>query len=359
MKSFAIDPDIARARTPPGEFYRSRAWFERQRETVFATSWHMFSDPKTPQQPGELQPWNLLPGSVDEPLVLCRDHANTLRALSNVCTHRGNLLIDRPCTARSLRCQYHGRRFDLTGRCLAAPGFGESVGFPSATDHLQSASIGQWRGFVFASLAPRHSFDALVEPLDRRLSGLPFDALRFAPERSRDYHFRANWALYCDNYLEGLHIPFVHPSLRQTLDLAGYAVELLDYGVLQLGKVAIGEPGFSWPKSHPDHGSNIGAYYYWLFPTTMINVYPWGLSLNLVQPQGARQTKVAYRTYLWDDALYDRGAGSGLEQVELEDEAIVERTSQGLRAGLYDRGRYAPSHERGVHHFHRLLVDAL
>ncbi|TMH07471.1 MAG: hypothetical protein E6H79_04690, partial [Betaproteobacteria bacterium] len=35
-----------------------------------------------------------------------------------------------------------------------------------------------------------------------------------------------NWALYVENYLEGLHIPFVHPGLTKTLDLGNYRYEL-------------------------------------------------------------------------------------------------------------------------------------
>jgi len=53
------------------------------------------------------------------------------------------------------------------------------------------------------------------------------------------------------------------------------------------------------------------------------------------------------------------GAGAGLDQVEREDEAAVESVQRGLRSRLYNRGRYSPSHERGVHHFHRLLCEFL
>ena len=91
----------------------------------------------------------------------------------------------------------------------------------------------------------------------------------------------------------------------------------------------------------------------------MLNFYPWGLSLNLVQPLAPDRTRVAFLSYVWDASQLDRGAGAALDRVEREDEAIVEAVQRGMRSRLYERGRYSPSRERGVHHFHRLLCEFL
>ena len=91
----------------------------------------------------------------------------------------------------------------------------------------------------------------------------------------------------------------------------------------------------------------------------MLNFYPWGLSLNLVQPLAPDRTRVSFRGYVLDADRLGSGAGAALDQVELEDEAAVESVQRGLRSRLYRSGRYSPSHERGVHHFHRLLCEFL
>ena len=101
----------------------------------------------------------------------------------------------------------------------------------------------------------------------------------------------------------------------------------------------------------------MAAYYWWLFPNTMLNFYPWGLSLNFVQPLAPDRTRVSFRGYMRDVSRLAKGAGAELDQVEQEDEAAVESVQRGLRSRLYGRGRYSPSHERGVHHFHRLLCE--
>ena len=91
----------------------------------------------------------------------------------------------------------------------------------------------------------------------------------------------------------------------------------------------------------------------------MVNVYPWGLSLNVVRPSGPDRTVVSFLSYVWDASLLGQGAGAGLDAVEMEDEAVIELVQRGVRSRLYRRGRYAPGWESGVHHFHRLLLAAL
>jgi choline monooxygenase len=65
---------------------------------------------------------------------------------------------------------------------------------------------------------------------------------------------------------------------------------------------------------------------------------------------------VSFLSYVWDESKLDRAAGSGVER---EDEAIIESVQRGCRSRLYERGRYSPTREQGVHHFHRLLAAAL
>src|SRR5262249_28537029 len=101
------------------------------------------------------------------------------------------------------------------------------------------------------------------------------------------------------------------------------------------------------------------AYYFWLFPNLMLNFYPWGLSINVVEPLSRDETRIRFLTYVSDESKLDHGAGAGLDRVEFEDEAIVQSVQHGVRSRFFQRARYSPTRERGVHHFHRLLAEAL
>ena len=89
----------------------------------------------------------------------------------------------------------------------------------------------------------------------------------------------------------------------------------------------------------------------------MFNFYPWGLSINVVQ-RSVRSHADRLRCYAGTQAS-STPVRSGLDRVEMEDEAIVEAVQRGVRSRFYRRGRFSPTRERGVHHFQRLLCEFL
>jgi choline monooxygenase len=68
---------------------------------------------------------------------------------------------------------------------------------------------------------------------------------------------------------------------------------------------------------------------------------------------------VHYFTLVSDPSQLNQGAGADVGAVELEDQTVVTSVQRGVRSPLYTRGRFSPSYEQGLHHFQRLLVDAL
>jgi choline monooxygenase len=356
VSAYSVDPDITVASTLDSAFYRDEATYALARERIFARTWQWIGDLADVAESGSLSPRALLPGLLDEPVLLSRDGAGTLRCLSNVCTHRGNILVRAPCSAvEQIRCGYHSRRFDLSGRMTFMPEFTDAKNFPSASDNLRQVHFAAWANHGFAALDPAAPLEAFFGDIVARLTALPLERFRFDPEHSRDYAINAHWALYVENYLEGFHIPFVHAGLNRVVDYGSYADELFRYATLQLALAKEGEAAFDFLPDAPAHGRRVAAYYAWIFPNLMLNFYPWGLSLNRVVPEAIDRTRIEFRAYVWDKAKLGEGAGGALHDVELEDEAIVEAVQRGVRSRFYRRGRYSPTRERGTHHFHRLL----
>jgi choline monooxygenase len=367
-----IDPDIRKARALPTWFYRSpevHAWLC---ENLLARSWQLVSHvsklgPITaPDAAPGAWPFRFLAGSVDEPLLLTRDEHGALRCLSNVCTHRAATLVAAPCQAHELRCPYHGRRFALDGAMVEMPGFEDALEFPSPADDLTQLPVVGFGSFLFTAIDPAWPFAELVELVAELAGHLPWAHAELEPAGTTEYEFDANWLLYCDNYLEGLHIPHVHPALAQTLDVeadhtrssssaSSASSSSSSWSSVQIGMPRAGTPTIPGPPDGPD-GPRPAALYFFLFPNTMLNVYPWGVSLNVVEPLAVDRTRVRYEAWVWDRSTYEQGAGAGLAQVELEDQAIVARVQQGIASRMVERGRYSPRREQNVHHFHRLLA---
>jgi len=359
MREWEINEDIRQAWTLPAWVYTDPELYEQAKHKVFARSWQFVADTDRVKIPGQTYPFTLLEGCLDEPLLLTRDTQDRIHCMSNVCTHRGNLVCETAGNERFLRCRYHGRRFGLDGRFQHMPEFEEAIGFPTEQDNLPGVSFGLWDKLIFASLDPVCSFEEFIAPVKERVGWLPLHEFMLDPARSRDYLMKANWALYCDNYLEGFHIPFIHAALNETLDYSNYRTEIFDYGNLQLGIAKGGEDCFDLPTDSPDYGQEVAAYYYWMFPNLMLNFYPWGLSINVVRPLAVDVTRVSFLSYVWDSSRMGAGAGAALDRVEREDEAVVEATQRGINSRFYDRGRYSPTREQGVHHFHLLLTQFL
>jgi choline monooxygenase len=239
------------------------------------------------------------------------------------------------------------------------PEFEEVEGFPSPSDDLPHVPLAAFHPFAFVALDPAIPFEALVAPLRERCGWLPWEEAVFDPSRAREYLVRAHWALYVENYLEGFHIPYVHAGLAGAIDYGAYTTATFAASSLQLGIARDAEEALAPPPGSPDHGARVAAYWWWLFPNTMLNVYPWGVSANVVRPIAPDRTKVSFLPFVWDASKLDLGAGGAIDRVEREDEVIVESVQRGVRARLYGRGRYSPAREVGVHHFHRLLVREL
>jgi len=355
--NFFIDPNIAKAKTIATSYYTSTEHFEKSKEKIFARSWLFIGDKSKIKENNSAAPFILLEGYLNEPLLLTKDKGGIINCLSNVCTHRGNLLVSEPCKLNQLTCKYHGRRFSLQGKFLSMPEFKEVENFPTEADNLHSLNLFEWGNLLFTSLNPVIPAETFFGEMKKRLEWYPVNKLNFRPELSKDYTVNANWALYCENYLEGFHIPFVHAGLNEVLDFGEYTTEVFKYSNLQLGIAKEGDVCFELPASSPDYGKNIAAYYFWVFPNMMFNFYPWGLSINIIQPQNVSHTKVSFLTYVMDESKLNTGAGSGLDEVEHEDEAIVENVQKGIRSRFYTHGRYSVTREQGTHHFHSLIAE--
>jgi choline monooxygenase len=364
MTKFFVDPDIRRAKTLSSDFYTDDRCFELSKEKIFARTWQFAG--RLDEFEG-LRPVNLLPGFLDEPILLLKN-GEGVNCLSNVCTHRGKILIDEPCKANLIRCGYHGRRFDLSGKFLSMPEFSDVEDFPSDDDNLQKIPFAVRGGFAFVSVDPFASFEEFVDDAASRLEDVEPAELKLVS--SRDYEVNAHWALYCENYLEGFHIPFVHHSLNEVVDYGTYKTETFRFSSLQtafssppvLGGVAVptdvgadGVVQVAGGLTQP--GENIAGRYLFVFPNLMFNFYSWGISVNVVRPVSPTKSVVEFLTYVSDESKLGTGAGADLDRVELEDEAVVESVQRGIRSRFYTHGRYSPTREQGTHHFHRLIAE--
>ncbi len=347
-----IDPDIRRAQALPPTVYHHAAWLEHLRDRVFARTWHGFAGCAPQLLPGQVQPWTLLAGSIDEPLLLTTDDAGS-RVVSNVCTHRGAILVDRQGRADALRCPYHGRCFSLAGRCTARapsddqPPHETNEVRATGRDDLPTVPWASWRGHPFASLDPVHPFDRWTAPLAGRLDALPWSSREPAPELDRDYHVHTSWLQYCEHALD--------PGFGRDAAAPPALVEPSPWGVRTTHAAPMDD---SAPSLAID-GRAAAMVSVWLFPTTVVDIHPWGTRMRLVLPLGPQRTRVVVVGHTWDGHDADAQRAASLDEHEHAGQRQLTAAARGMRARLATRGRYDPIRDRGMHHFHRLLATLI
>ena len=189
--------------------------FELEMERIFGRAWLYVGHTSQVQNPGDYVTTEL----GGQPVIMCRHSDGRVHVLLNRCTHRGAKVVnERKGHSPRLICCYHGWSYDTDGKLLNVPvpeGCGE--GFDRAVLGLeQAARVGEYRGFVFASLAASGpSFEDHIGPMKGNIDDLvdraPDGTLALDAGMHR-YVYNGNWKLQVENVLDSYHVPFGHAS---------------------------------------------------------------------------------------------------------------------------------------------------
>ncbi|GAA5011169.1 carnitine monooxygenase subunit YeaW [Lysobacter lycopersici] len=352
MDDLASQP-AATATALPARFYVEPAMAGVDRRAIFDRAWQLVAHVSQLRGAGDHVVANL--GGL--PVIAVRGADDAIRVFHNVCRHRAGPIAQ--CDglgAKALRCRYHGWTYTLEGQLRSAPEMKDAVDFYVADIRLPQLAVKVWQGMVFAAVdtADAPDFDAFVAGIDARL-GADRGLEHYGNHHRASYDIACNWKVYVDNYLEGYHVPHVHPGLNKLLDYRSYRTELSDWYSLQWSPLRV--PDESADASLYGNGD---ALYYWLWPNTMLNVLPGRLQTNTVVPLGVDRCRVMFDSYYApgaDEAKRDADLDFS-DEVQHEDLGICEDVQRGFASGSYVPGRLNPLRETGVHHFHELLRAA-
>ena len=340
---------LPRAETIPSAWFVDRRFVALDREAVFARSWQYVGHERRVSGPGS---W-LVSEVAGEPVVVTRGEDGALRAFYNVCRHRGGPLALGDGCGRVLKCQYHGWTYRMDGRLRGIPHWNLVELFDRDEYGLVPLRVEAWEGLVFVNLDPA------AAPLSDSFAGI---AERIAPIRLEDlafrerveYDVRANWKVYVENYLEGYHVPIVHPELVKLYDFSSYETEVTEHWSLQHS-----------PLTEAEHiyGKGGRAFYFCVFPNFMLNILPDRLQTNLVLLDGPERCRVVFEYFYADVDTPETRARIAedlafADRVQDEDIEICEHVQRGLGSRGYDRGRFSVAFEGGVFHFQNRLRRA-
>lgn len=355
----------------PGRAYTDPEFFNLEQRRLFARSWTCIGAAADVLAPGDVTPATV----AGMPLILVRDRSGDIRVFHNVCSHRGLALVQIACTGRKvLQCPYHSWVYGLDGALKATPRFhGDAKGGGRAlrcdTRGLRPVRTAVWAGLVFANVSgDAPVFDDWIRPLAERWPGFDFSLLRHAA--AQEFELRANWKLVIENYLESLHLPWVHPALNTYSRLEDhYAFEAGENFVGQGTRVyqPVTLEGRALPR-FPAVGDDrvaVGEYPV-VFPNVMMGVHADHVFAIVVEPVAPALTRE--RLHIWyvgdgadasDYAAIRDAISTRWRVVNSEDIGIVQRLQAGRGSPAFEGGCFSPAYERELHRFQQLVARCL
>jgi choline monooxygenase len=357
---------LERACTIPSVWYFDPEIHAAECRTVFADAWQVAGRLDQVSGPGSF----LTTEIAGEPILVVRDQEGVLRAFFNVCRHRAAPIMNEAAgQATRLRCRYHGWTYDLAGRLRGTPEFDGVADFCREDQGLVEMAVAVWGPLVWVYPAsrlpnklPPVSLNEFLALMPEKTTGLGMETLRFVERR--EYVLACNWKVFVDNYLDGgYHVNSVHPALAGVLDYSRYRTEIAGNTSVQISPLR--------PPDHPHDGASVGAvrtganaYYWWVFPNFMLNLYEGVMDTNLVLPLGLDRCRVIFDFYFArtegpEAARFMAESVALAERIQLEDQAICEEVQRGLASRSFRAGRFSVRREAAGYHFHRLLAGAL
>jgi phenylpropionate dioxygenase-like ring-hydroxylating dioxygenase large terminal subunit len=319
--------------TLPAKWYRDGAFYELERQQIFARSWLLAAHESQLANAGDFVALT----AAGYPLLVVRAENGAIHAFHNVCRHRaGPLAMDGlgQCKGK-LVCSYHGWRYALDGHLTGVPDFGATDGFEPRNYALFPLACETWRGFVFVNIENNpQPFGEYVAPLDARSKQLPLEGFRFG--KAVTHELACNWKTYAENFLEAYHIPHIHPFLNSAIDESRLVIDVMP-------------PGVFWQA--PQRGNTpVSGLWAWMWPCLSVNVYNDGVLMERIWPVSFSKTRLDYM-YLFRDGIDQAAIDQTLAASALttsEDKAICEAVQRNLDAGIFDTGCLSPKHEQGV-----------
>jgi choline monooxygenase len=340
---------IELAETLPSFFYTSPEFFHFDQKNGLGKSWQYICHLSQLTEPGGY----ITATVAGKPVIVIKGPDDQLKGFYNVCRHRAGPLAAKSGKSGILQCQYHGWTYNLNGELCGTPEFEGIKNFEKANYSLRKIAVEAWEGLVFVNLnqqtAPLNLF---VEGISERIKP---NGLANKSFHSRViYEVNCNWKVYVENYLEGYHLPHVHPELNKLLDYKNYFTETFKYNSLQYS-----------PLNSADNlygGENGEAFYYFIFPNMMLNILPGRLQLNLVVPVSHNQTEIIF-DYFYDDLKSAKGHKmikddlAYSDVIQAQDIDICQLVQKGLESEVYEKGRLSVKREQGIYHFQNLLRE--
>jgi carnitine monooxygenase subunit len=348
LRSVDPGPDPLDGVSLPGWLYHDPEFLEAEKSAFLRAAPQVVCHESEIARPGE---WRTLE-YLGESVIVIRGDDGKIRAVSNVCRHRGSRLVDGTggC-ARVLTCPYHAWSYARDGRLVGVPHRSEYPGLQTEKLGLFPVALETWRGFLFVTLEPgAPSVAEMMAPYEDEVAPYRFEELR-AIGRVTLRPRPLNWKIIADNYSDHLHIAVGHPGLTR-LFARNYRIDAEEHVDRMQGDLvedASDNPSERAYQRYLPEATHLPPshrrkwLYYKLFPNVAFDIYPDQVDFMQFLPVSATETVIREISYGLADDRREMKAARYLNwrinrRVNAEDTELIARVQLGMQSPTYVAG---------------------
>lgn len=287
----------------------------------------------------------------NEPLVVVRGDDGEFRAFSNVCRHRGTVIVEGYGQGRMV-CPYHHWSYDAQGQLISAPSIGSGAESKLADCRLPEFPCTQWAGFLFVSLSENPlDINDQLEGLQREIGNYHIEEMQM--RHVAEETWPVNWKSLLENYMEGYHLTPLHLKTLHKVNptrLCSHFPPGDHYFGYKVGfKTRVPDDQIGHPNLSEDE-----------LNTCVMAAVPPGLTIGVgsdyssflcLRPVSPESVHVKMGLMFFGDSWQDEEITRAVElfdETMQEDKAVLLRVRDGLRSKRYEPGPLAPPQYEGT-----------
>lgn len=338
----------ATPKSMPPSFYGDPAVYEEEIERVFLSSWICVGRADEVPNVGDYYTLEMF----DEALIVARQSDNSVAVLSNVCRHRGSLIMQGRGNEKRFTCPYHRWSYHLDGGLLAAPLVDKTPGFDAKQCKLPTFRSEIWMGWIFVNLDGKaEDFQSQIQGLDAYVKNYHVEEMR-SIDASTEY-WDLNWKCLAENFMEGYHLTPVHRNTLHPMTPTKLC-EKIPGGAGYTGYKSHYNSNFEGrTQVHPDMTEEEcrQSMMVWIYPSFVAAISPNSTVYMSITPTGNSQLQTRWDVIARESVFEGGEAQERLEfarSYNKEDRERLLDVQQGLRSRFATRGYLAPPDLEGT-----------
>jgi nitrite reductase/ring-hydroxylating ferredoxin subunit len=193
----------------PVEAYTSQDYARAENDKLWPKVWQVACRVEDLERVGDYVTYDIL----DESIIVVRTAPDTIKAMYNVCLHRGRRLTEGSGHTNQFFCRFHGWHWNIDGECTRVLDQEDWKGCLTAENtRMKQVKVGEWGGWVWINMDPESEpLETYLAPVIRMLEPYEIDKMRY---KWRQWLvFPCNWKTALEAFVESYHVLGTHPEL--------------------------------------------------------------------------------------------------------------------------------------------------